>query len=219
MNVLMVTPNTSNGGFIGYIKTASEQRIVYSQATYNFEESFRSKAESMLNSQDYVNLYSLTLSKESGSDKYHLYKNEVDLFSSPVVSTSNVDGLYLKEGFLPSSYPISNEFLGSLCYFSLSEDSNSKPLYYLDGYLKLDNNRNPDVGNRMWAFYEIHPTGSVLKLIDRETSRVSTLTQMVRGQKLTAVMNVYYKSETGKFTFSLDNEYWDNGHNPSHQFE
>ena len=71
----------------------------------------------------------------------------------------------------------------------------------------------------MWTFYEIHPTGTVLKLIDRESSQVSTLTQMVRGQKLTAVMNVYYESESGDFTFSLDNAYWEDGHHPKHTFE
>jgi len=210
MNVLMVTPNTSNGGFLGYKNTANDQRIVFYTATYNFEDSFRSKAEAILNDKDVSTYYQLTLSKESTSDKYHLYNGTKDLF----YFSSNVNGVNLVEGHIPTEYPISQEFAGSLCRFI---DGNSKSLFYKDLALKFDSNAN--IGNRMWAFYEIHPVGTVLKLIDRESSRVSTLTRMIRGQKLTAVMNVYFESETGEFTFSLDNAYWEGGHNPKHMFE
>lgn len=216
MDVITVTPNTGNGGFLGYMVSASEQRIVFQQSTYNFEESFRSKAESLLSDKQIGSYYQLRLEKESNSDKYHLYKGTNDLFGNQVTGTT-VNGLYLKEGSLPQNYPIPQEFAGSLCRFTQTEASDAKSLFYKDLALKLDSNAN--YGNRMWTFYEIHPTGTVLKLIDRESSRVSTLTQMVRGQKLTAVMNVYYESESGDFTFSLDNVYWEDGHNPKHTFE
>ena len=212
MNVLMVTPNTGNGGFLGYMSTTKEQRIVYESATYNFEESFRSKAEALLINKTIGGYYQLTLTKETEADKYHLWKGTKDLFKF-----SSVDGLYLKEGHNPSQYPISQEFAGSLCRFTETDASNAKSMFYKDLALKLDS--NAEYGNRMWTFYEIHPVGTVLKLIDRESSRVSALTRMVRGQKLTAVMNVYFETETGEFTFSLDNAYWENGHNPSHMFE
>ena len=212
MNVLMVTPNTGNGGFLGYMSTTKEQRIVYESATYNFEESFRSKAEALLINKTIGSYYQLTLTKETEADKYHLWKGTKDLFKF-----SSVDGLYLKEGHNPSQYPISQEFAGSLCRFTETDASNAKSMFYKDLALKLDS--NAEYGNRMWTFYEIHPVGTVLKLIDRESSRVSALTRMVRGQKLTAVMNVYFETETGEFTFSLDNAYWENGHNPSHMFE
>lgn len=212
MNVLMVTPNTGNGGFLGYMSTTMEQRIVYESATYNFEESFRSKAEALLINKTIGSYYQLTLTKETEADKYHLWKGTKDLFKF-----SSVDGLYLKEGHNPSQYPISQEFAGSLCRFTETDASNAKSMFYKDLALKLDS--NAEYGNRMWTFYEIHPVGTVLKLIDRESSRVSALTRMVRGQKLTAVMNVYFETETGEFTFSLDNAYWENGHNPSHMFE
>lgn len=217
MDVIAVTPNTGNGGFLGYMVSSSEQRIVFQQSTYNFEESFRSKAEILLNDKQIGSYYQLRLYKETDSDKYHLYKDTYnDLFGNRVTGTT-VNGLYLKEGSLPQNYPISQEFAGSLCRFTETEASNAKSLFYKDLALKLDGNAN--YGNRMWTFYEIHPTGTVLKLIDRESSQVSTLTQMVRGQKLTAVMNVYYESESGDFTFSLDNAYWEDGHNPKHTFE
>lgn len=212
MNVLMVTPNTGNGGFLGYMSTTMEQRIVYESATYNFEESFRSKAEALLINKTIGSYYQLTLTKETEADKYHLWKGTKDLFKF-----SSVDGLYLKEGHNPSQYPISQEFAGSLCRFTETDASNAKSMFYKDLALKLDS--NAEYGNRMWTFYEIHPVGTVLKLIDRESSRVSALTRMARGQKLTAVMNVYFETETGEFTFSLDNAYWENGHNPSHMFE
>jgi len=215
MDVLMVTPNTGNGGFLGYMISSNEQRIVFQQATFNFEESFRSKAEALLNDKQIGSYYQLQLTKESDSDKYHLYSGVKDLFN--VNSGGNANGLYLKEGHFPTDYPISQEFAGSLCRFTQTDAANANSLFYLNLALKLDKNAN--VGNRMWTFYEIHPEGTVLKLIDRETSQVSTLTQMVRGQKLTAVMNVYYQSESGDFTFSLDNTYWDEGHNPKHTFE
>ena len=215
MNVLMVTPNTGNGGFIGYMHTSTDQRLVFDQATYNFEDSFRSKAESLLSNESIGDYYRLTLTKESESDKYHLFRGAKDLFT--LVSNATVDGLFLKEGSLPTEYPISSEFAGSLCRFTQTAADNAKSLFYKDLALKFDNNAN--VGNRMWTFYEIHPEGTVLKLIDRESSRVSTLTQMVRGQKLTAVMNVYFESESGEFTFSLDNAYWEDGHHPKHTFE
>lgn len=216
MNVIVVTPNTGNGGFLGYMQTSNEQRLAFASATYNFEESFRSKAESLLSDKQIGSYYQLRLEKESNSDKYHLYKGTNDLFGNQVTGTT-VNGLYLKEGSLPQNYPIPQEFAGSLCRFTQTEASDAKSLFYKDLALKLDSNAN--YGNRMWTFYEIHPTGTVLKLIDRESSRVSTLTQMVRGQKLTAVMNVYYESESGDFTFSLDNAYWEEGHNPKHTFE
>lgn len=217
MNVLAVTPNTGNGGFLGWIFTqgSSSGQLAFSAATYNFEDSFRSKAESLLNDKDIGAYYQLRLDKDNAG-KYHLSRADKDLFKFTQGNTS-VDGLYLKEGHIPTEYPISQEFTGSLCRFTETEATNAKSLYYLNSALKLDSNAN--VGNRMWTFYEIHPVGTVLKLIDRESSRVSTLTRMVRGQKLTAVMNVYYQSETGEFTFSLDNAYWEDGHNPKHMFQ
>ena len=215
MNVLVATPNTGNGGFLGYMQTGQEQRIVFSSATYNFEESFRSKAEALLVDKEVSTYYQLKLTKESDTDKYHLYRDTRDLFS--LVSGATVNGLFLAEGFIPTEYPISQEFTGSLCRFTQTNASNANSLFYNNLQLKLDKNAN--YGNRMWTFYEIHPEGTVLKLIDRESSRVSTLTRMVRGQKLTAVMNVYFESETGEFTFSLDNTYWEDGHHPKYTFE
>lgn len=212
MNVLITTPNTGNGGFLGYMTTSNEQRLVFQQSTYNFEESFRSKAEALLKDKQISSYYQLKLTKESGSDKYHLYRDTKDLFD-----VNGSSGLFLQEGYFPTQYPVSQEFAGSLCRFTQSEATNANSLFYLNLSLKLDGNSN--VGNRMWTFYEIHPEGTVLKLIDRESSRVSTLTRMVRGQKLTAVMNVYFESETGEFTFSLDNTYWEDGHHPKHTFE
>lgn len=207
MDVLMTTPNTGNGGFLGYWNSS----LAFSNATYNFEESFRSKATSLLNDRSIGQNYKLRLHKDDNG-KYHVYREAKDLFTA--VSNS---GLYLQEGYLPTQYPISQEFLGSLCRFTEGTASNAKSLFYNNLALKLDGNSN--YGNRMWTFYEIHPEGTVLKLIDRESSRVSTLTHMARGQKLTAVMNVYYESETGEFTFSLDNTYWENGHNPKYTFD
>lgn len=209
MNVLMVTPNTGNGGFLGYYPP--ESRLAFEQATYNFEESFRSKAESLLGNATMGSYYQLTLTKESDADKYHVFKGTKDLFS--LVSGVGNSGLSLAQGYIPTEYPVPQEFAGSLCRFT----KDNKSLFYKDLALKLDSNAS--VGNRMWTFYEIHPEGTVLKLIDRESSRVSTLTQMIRGQKLTAVMNVYYESETGEFTFSLDNTYWEEGHNSKHMFQ
>ena len=204
MDVLAVTPNTGNGGFLGYLST-----LAFYNATYNFEESFRSKAEALLNDKAIGQNYRLRLEKQGG--QYRLYRATKNLFS--LVSNATVDGLDLTEGNVTSEYPISQEFEGSLCRFT----QNGKSLFYKDLALKLDNSYN--IGNRMWTFYEIHPVGTVLKLIDRESSRVTTLTHMARGQKLTAVMNVYYESENGEFTFSLDNTYWEDGHHSSHMFE
>ena len=225
MNVLAVTPNTGNGGFLGWIFIqGGGGQLAFNSATYNFEDSFRSKAEALLNNKDIGPYYQLTLSKESDSDKYHLRRGDLDLFAKPQIDDGvAINGLYLTEGSYqknngdPLEYPISSEFAGSLCRFTQTEESNARSLLYNNSKLKMDGNAN--YGNRMWTFYEIHPEGTVLKLIDRESSRVSPLTQMVRGQKLTAVMNVYYQSATGEFTFSLDNTYWENGHNPSHTFE
>lgn len=213
MNVLMVTPNTGNGGFLGYMSTSTESRLLFDQATYNFEDSFRSKAEALLNNKTNGVNYQLRLYKDD-SGKYHVFRDARDLFT---LAGSSINGLNLKEGHLPSDYPISQEFAGSLCRFTNGAEDNAYSLYYLNLALKLDKNAN--YGNRMWTFYEIHPEGTVLKLIDRETSRVSTLSRMVRGQKLTAVMNVYFEAESGEFTFSLDNAYWEEGHNPKHMFQ
>lgn len=213
MNVLMVTPNTGNGGFLGYMSTSTESRLLFDQATYNFEDSFRSKAEALLNNKTNGINYQLRLYKDD-SGKYHVYREARDLFT---LAGSSLNGLNLKEGHLPSNYPISQEFAGSLCRFTNGPEDNANSLFYLNLALKLDKNAN--YGNRMWTFYEIHPEGTVLKLIDRETSRVSTLSRMVRGQKLTAVMNVYFEAESGEFTFSLDNAYWEEGHNPKHMFQ
>ena len=214
MNVLMVTPNSNNGGFLGY-----STFLGLNSATYNFEESFRSKAESILNDRTIAEHYQLRLSKEG--EHYRLYRGSKNLFTLVTKNKKNagLEGLFLKEGSIPTStdYQIPQEFAGSLCRFTETSSDTSWSLYYLSNALALDSSAN--YGNRMWTFYEIHPTGTVLKLIDRESSRVSTLTQMVRGQKLTAVMNVYYESESGDFTFSLDNVYWEDGHNPKHTFE
>ena len=214
MDVLMVTPNSGNGGFLGY-----STFLGLNSATYNFEESFRSKAESILNDRTIAEHYQLRLSKEG--EQYRLYRGSTNLFTLVTKNKKNagLQGLFLKEGDIPTStdYQIPQEFAGSLCRFTETSSDTSWSLYYLSNALALDSNKN--YGNRMWTFYEIHPTGTVLKLIDRESSQVSTLTQMVRGQKLTAVMNVYYESESGDFTFSLDNAYWEDGHHPKHTFE
>ena len=209
MNVLMVTPNTGNGGFLGYKNTPSDQRIVFYSATYNFEDSFRSKAEALLKDKEVNTYYQLRLYKDANG-KYHIFRDTRDLLT---LADSSIDGVSLTKGDLPTNYPISKDFTGSLCRFT----NGNKSLFYNELKLKFDG--NADYGNRMWTFYEIHPEGTVLKLIDRETSRVSTLTHMIRGQKLTAVMNVYFEAESGEFTFSLDNAYWEEGHNPKHMFK
>ena len=215
MNVMAITPNTTNGVILGYFYSSQQAKFLYEPATYNFEESFRSKATSLLNNQEIGNYYQLKLSKDSDG-RYHLMKGSYEFFSGFSGFTGN--GLFLKEGTVTANYPISQEFTGSLCRFTETNANNARSLYFLDGALSLASG-STNYGNRMWVFYETHPEGTVLKLIDRETSRVSTLTQMVRGQKLTAVMNIYYESASGEFTFSLDNVYWENGHNPKHTFK
>lgn len=215
MNVMAITPNTTNGVILGYLYSPQQAKFLYEPATYNFEDSFRSKVTSLLNNQEIGNYYQLTLSKDSDG-RYHLKKGSHEFFTGFTGSSAN--GLFLKEGSVTTNYPISQEFTGSLCRFTETNANTAKSLYFLDGALSLASG-STNYGNRMWVFYEIHPEGTVLKLIDRESSRVSTLTQMVRGQKLTAVMNIYYESASGEFTFGLDNVYWEEGHNPKHTFK
>ena len=74
-------------------------------------------------------------------------------------------------------------------------------------------------GNRRWAFYEVDPDGSVMKLIDNETSQVTRLTQMVRNQELNVVLNVYRGVVSGDFDFYVDNVYWTNPSESGHVFQ
>ena len=215
LTVLAVTPNTTNGAFIGF---RSGEGLKYQTAAFNFEEGYRYSAEEVLANSQINSTFTLTLSKDA-SGLYHLKQTASgkDLFET--VDGKNCNGLTLVEvqkGEMPASdhYPISSEFIGSLCRFTY----NGSSLFFNNGQLKLSTDIS--YGNRMWAFYEIHPEGTVLKIIDQQTSRVSTLTRMIRGQELTAVMNVYFEDVDDMFKFDVDNMYWaETPHNSSHLFK
>ena len=107
-------------------------------------------------------------------------------------------------------------FAGHLSRF---KDSANRYLFNNSNKLNAQTN-SADRGNRMWAFYEAYPKGSILKFIDNETAQVRPLSYMTRNQELNVVMNVYYEELSRQFDFVVDNAYWTDGgaHKPSHQF-
>lgn len=215
--VFFCNPNTNNGRIFG-IAGNSLSPIA---ATYNFEESYMTRAAEMLNwsSKD---TYILTLTKNEDG-RYFLARPGQPMFNNVPIGDSNnkngESGLFLEEGFVPTNtnYPVSTEFSG---YLSRFRDSQYRFLYNNSDKLYVHTTWS-DRGNRMWAFYEVHPKGSDLKVIDNVTNQVSRLQYMRRNQELNVVMNVYFSEFERQFRFEVENAYWseDNAHNPTHTFK
>lgn len=203
--VIFCNPNTNNGRFFGIAAASSFSTIA---ATYNFEESYFTRAGEMLNwaTRDY---YVLTLSKDADG-RYHLGRPGMPMFYEVAIgggSQRNGEaGLSLAQGSVPTAtdYPISTEFTGYLCRF---QDSQHRYLYHQNEKLWVQTG-NTARGDRQWAFYEVYPLGSDLRIIDNETSQVKRITYMRRNQELNVVMNVYFEEFDRQFRFEVENTYW-----------
>ena len=209
--VMIVNPTSNGGDYFGW----SGNSMLYSSAAFTIMDSYKSKAEEILNSSQISGYYQFTLSR--GEDgRYHLYRGPSDMFNN--VSGNKESGLFLEEGFIPTytDYMIAPGFAGHLSRF---KDSANRYLFNNSNKLNAQTN-SADRGNRMWAFYEAYPKGSILKFIDNETAQVRPLSYMTRNQELNVVMNVYYEELSRQFDFVVDNAYWTDGgaHKPSHQF-
>ena len=216
INVLMVTPNaySSSGAFVGY--NESTNKTIMEKAALMFEEFYQSEAESLMRSDE---RFILKLKKLDGG--YQVRYGENNLFARLQKGDNNqyleVGTLSLGKGNVVTSgnYKIPEAFSDSLCQFYSGE-------YYL---YRRDNAQDLRVftgqteGNYMWAFYEAHPLGSKMLLIDNQTSQVSTLSRMVRNQEINVVLNVYYGVTDGILSFEVSNDYWnDQGSTSSHSF-
>ncbi len=205
--VMMVNPNTKTGYFYGKKSTS----LVCVVANYTFEESFSQRTESILDNKEIADYYKLTLKKEE-SGKISLKAGTVTMFPG------NVEIANIAQAADPADadFPVSSEFGGYL--FLLSNPSNGQYLYNNNKSLNFGTG-NQTKGNRLWAFYEVNPTGSMLRLIDKETAQVTPLRYMRRNQELKVVLNVYSGTLPGEFDFKLDNAYWADGHHSGHVFK
>lgn len=216
--VMFVNPNSSNGRFLGL----SGSTLGYSEAKYTLATSFLSHAWDLYNNQQIGSYYVFTLTRLADG-RFQMWHKNVNLFRNLVRADNNAsnneEALTLTNGFVPSytDYPVSRDFEGYLCRF---HDSGNRYLYNQDNKLRV-NASQTDRGNRMWAFYEVRPKGSVLKFIDNETAQVKPLACMLRNQELNVVLNVYYEEHSRSFNFEVENTYWsdENAHKPSHEFK
>lgn len=216
--VILCNPNTNNGRFFGMAGASNFTTIA---ATYNFEESYFTRATEMLNwaTRDF---YLLTLSKDSDG-RYHLGRPGMPMFYEVMIGDSSLrngeSGLFLAPGSVPTAtdYPVSTEFKDYLCRF---QDSQHRYLYNLNEKMWVHTS-STEKGNRMWVFYEVYPLGSDLKIIDNETSQVKRITYMRRNQELNVVMNVYFEEFDRQFRFEVENTYWaeDAAHEMYHKFK
>lgn len=223
VQVLMVNPTTSGGLFFGWDPDANEGNgaLITETARYNFKEPYLKKADELMQG-THKDKFILTLKKQDG--KYRLIGlGDKDLFTAvPIRNSASVSagtGLTLAEKLDPqgASYPISPDFNGYLCRF---RDANSTPKYLYSNTNLYVTNGSAGEGNRMWAFYEVNPLGAVLKHIDSETSQVTAISRMLRGQELNVVLNVYYQSVEGDLGIVVDNSTWSGeGQTSTHMFE
>lgn len=77
---------------------------------------------------------------------------------------------------------------------------------------KATGSSNPYVLNMSLTMAAISKTielnSQPLKMIDAETSQVTLLSQMLRNQEYTVVINIYYQELLGEFTVEVDNTTW-----------
>ena len=214
--VLMVTPNTGNGVFVG-TKGGTRQ---FSQARYTGLESYSARAGEIVKDPSISSYYILTL-KRTEDGKFELWNGTQNLFNN--LSGNKESALTIVEGLIPtySDFPIGSEMSAYLCRF---RDSGNRWLYTLNNQLQVNTwggNDSEARGNRMWMFYEVHPKGSVIKTIDNETAQVQPLRCMLRNQEINIVLNVYWKEVSSTLDFAVDNAYWtdEGGHSSSHVFQ
>lgn len=214
--VLLVTPNTSNGVFVG-TKGGTRQ---FSQARYVGLDSYTARAAEIVKDPSISSYYILTL-KRTEDGRFELWNGTQNLFNN--LSGNKETSLTLVEGRIPTftDFPIGSEMSAYLCRF---RDSGNRWLYTLNNQLLVHTwggNDSEARGNRMWMFYEVHPKGSVIKTIDNETAQVQPLRCMLRNQEINIVLNVYWKEVSSTLDFAVDNAYWtdEGGHSSSHIFQ
>lgn len=230
MQVIMTTPNNTEGLFVG--RNATTNKMLYKQATATDEASYQKWAQDILNDPvDRAN-YVMTLRKtneQDGKGNYY-YK----LFHQEGASEYNIlpqEKVIIAEGTRVANTPTNSNYINPPGFVHhliqiWNKRGSGEQVLCPDGKspnttLKFKANNNTG-GNRRWAFYAVDPDGTVLKLIDNKTNQVSRLTQMVRNQELNVVINVYYSVEIGDFDFKVENAYWSGGeheHESGHTFE
>ena len=232
--VLMTTPNNSEGLFVGWNATAGKN--VYKQATATDEASYQKWAQEILNDPVERAKYELILHKtreetttEGIINYYRLYHKEGNnevlvLPQEEIIITEGTRSMNTESN---STYVNPPGFVHHLARIWNNWGKN-KQVLCPDGKLpnttlkfKADKNDSA-FGNRRWAFYEVDPEGTVMKLIDNKTNQVTRLSQMVRNQELNVVINVYYGVEIGDFDFKIENKFWSGGereHSSRHTFE
>ena len=220
--VMLVAPNTRNGGFFGVNGNSNLKK----SATYNSEANYLAAATDILDDQSIRNYYIFTLTKTGlnteGIGIYTLVNG-----TRNILRGNNIDRAYVEEGGLPTSsnYPISADFDGFLFRFRTDTWNHRDYLRANGGDTSPGYNDQSSKteylteGNFQWAVYEVESAGATLRLIDNQTARVTELTHMLRNQELNIVMNVYYEESEHQFSFCVDNVYWTEGHQSSHVFK
>lgn len=202
--VLLVNPSNNGGRVFGHDGSALQKLVLKSKTE---EEMMRAIAGLLAGSS--ANYYKLTLTKLAGG-KFKLQG------TGDKYVVSNAEGFDIVAGVADASRVIALE--ESDVVVRLKKGSNY--YYNNNGSISTASNKE-NTHTRQWLF--IDPTqrsGSLLKRVDPETSKVTPLVYMQRNQELTVVLNVYFQEEGTSFNFEVVDDNWGtNGSTSAHIFQ